>query len=437
MEKIKKVDETTIVEEAGYVEPEEEIIIEDILGKQTVKIGDKTIIRVNGEDIAGFGPNGEVLFCELPRVDIEDPNSIIEYGSEYISSISNLLKEVSRAAIADDSTVISDELINSMDSFDENMEEARKKREKEEKLPALVKNVINVGKTFLTTIGFEQMVKDSELTDENCYKQYCNRILELTNGVVQQAESCNKDMQLRGSAVKDMMPLIHKLYISVKVGEKDLETYEAETQRLENGQFSMDITFEVDRRKNNAEQFLITLGDLRKDLALYETKIGGDVAQQQIDMSIIRTSARWVKTISPILEANANLNLFNYRQAKRLILMAKIDEAGNKAIAESGNNIKANADLAVKLETEGGIRLDTIKGVHAQVLEGSKVLAESQKKLVARIEKEKGILEQITAEETAMQGRLASQSAPAQLLLEDGKAPVKSIGAKPSTYRGR
>ena len=428
MKKEKEIIDAEIVDAEvvdGYESTEEEIIVEDILGKQTVKIGDKTVVRVYGEDIVTYGPNNEVLSCSLPRVDLDNQDSIIDYGSEYIVAISTLLKEVSQAAIADDSSAISNELVESITSFDDSIAETRKKREKEENLPAIIKS----GKTFLARLGFEQFAESSKNTDEECYKQYCNRIVELTNGVIQQAESCRKDQQLRSDTVRDIMPYIHKLNIALNVGEIDLETYKAKTTELENGTFSMDITFEIDRRKNNADDFFITLGDLRKDLSLYQTQIGGYAAQQKIDSSIIRTSARWVKVVAPILEANANLNLFNYRQAKRLMLMAKIDEAGNEAIAESGSNLKANADLAVKLETEGGLKLETIAGVHAQVLEGSRILGESRTKLIARVEKEKENLEKICAEEGRLQGKLSSQTN-GGLLLEDGnKQKVKAIGS--------
>ena len=50
MEKEKEIIDAEIVDD-NTVGAEEEIIVEDILGKQTVKVGDKTIVRVYGEDI--------------------------------------------------------------------------------------------------------------------------------------------------------------------------------------------------------------------------------------------------------------------------------------------------------------------------------------------------------------------------------------------------
>lgn len=435
-----KVVDAELVENGDVVfetEPEE-IVIEDLLGKQIVKVGDKKIIRVNGEDIVTYGPNNEIISCSLNRVDMDDPASILDYGSEYVTEISSLLKKVSEAAIEDESSVMSDDLIDSVKSFEDNMETTRKRREKEEKLPAIIKK----GKSLLAQMGVEKFKKEAyENTDEACYKSYCNRIVELSNGVMQQAEACNKDMQLRGATVRDIMPPIHKLHIAHEIGEMDLAAYEAETARMENGTYSMDISFEIERRKVNADQFRTVLADLQSDKILYQEQVSGYAVQQRTDMSIIRTSARWIRVIAPVLEANANLGLFNFRQAKRLMAMAKLDKAGNEAIAESGDNIRKNAELAVELEVNGGIKLETLQGLHNALLDGNKIYEGAQDQLRARIEKEKAFLRQISDEQDDLQRGLSHGTEDVALLLgegNNGKPLVKALGTRSDSYkRGR
>lgn len=421
-------------------EAQEEIVLENLNGRQVIKKGDKRIIRVNGEDIVTYGPNGEVLECSLPRVDLDDTLSIINYGNEYNDSIVELLNGAAELLEGADNENVTQELIASIPKFNTEMQEAAKKREKNDNLPAIVKTARNGAIRLANVFGITKFAEEKEeISSIGCYRKYRDKLDEVSDAMMKVGERAKKDVIFRKATINQMYPSIHKLEEAITIGEYDKAMYDAKTLEYETDT-NNDFTSEVNRRNNLSTSFEIILGGLRKNLSNYKQQIDIYREQDSTDSTIMTTVVRWSQSFAPILKTQASVAFYNYRQQKDLELLSQINAAGNMALQENAKNLNNNARKAVDLAVNGGITMETIQLMQKAIEDGVSIIEKGSKDLQAKIAKDKEVYKKITDAHQSFQYRLNQLAEENALSFSEGENTpalpyVKTIGKISDGYR--
>ena len=181
-------------------------------------------------ELVVYGESGEIISTKFQRLDLNVPATILSYCDDVKNQISAILDSTAQMSIDSDSIVLDEAQIESISSFDQELDESDKQRNKKE-LP-IVKGI----KKLLVKAGVEKYQAEERLkTYKGRYEEYCKGIQMVVEAVEAQKQASLNDIALRNSIVQQMEPLLEEIEIMIQVGHQDKAAYDAETEALKQG----------------------------------------------------------------------------------------------------------------------------------------------------------------------------------------------------------
>ena len=150
------------------------------------------------------------------RVDFENPESILYYGHDDKQAISDILINTAGLSINEAKYSLSDEMIQNLYSFGEELDESDKKSSKKELA------IVTRGKAFLTKLGVKKFEKEKEMNSYGArYDAYCQNIVDVCNYMDEQMQHSLNDVKLRQQIAYEMKPYLDHLKLTIQAGEAD------------------------------------------------------------------------------------------------------------------------------------------------------------------------------------------------------------------------
>ena len=387
------------------------------------------------KELVVYGENGQIVDCKFQRVDFDQPATILSYCEDVKDEIGRILDTTAQMAVDSQEVQVDENMISAITSFDESLDESERKKEKEEKLPVVVKKF----KGILSSITGKKE-EEEETTYKGRYQEYCRGIEEVCVAVESQKQGSLNDIQLRDSIIKELMPLIEQLEEMIKVGQIDKATYDEAIAKLKELPPNMDTEYEIQYKTQLSEVFNGKLNELEKALVLYKEQIQSYRLQQRTDMELVMNSDSYLRDSAPILKAQGSVMVFNRQQENRIKTMARLNEATNTAIVNNARELEQNAEGAVELSLNKGVSASTLSVLDASLKKGIAIYKEGRAKRQEQIEKDRQTLLDLNSSletyQTELLQLIDDDGVMAELLKKDSsnrgtkRPPQKRIGSK-------
>ncbi len=326
----------------------------------------------------GESPNGEIEF-NFERVDMQDPFSILSYGNDVQKEICAILDSTAQMTVCSERTFLNDDMLAKVVSFEESLDDAKKRQAQEEGL------LKRLAKSILLKANNQQVKKEEEMkTYQGRYKDYTENLNLVAENVSQIARDALSDIQLRKEITKQLTPIIAKLDAMVKAGREDREKYDLETLAIGQEDQSPDTQAIVSYRTQQSNVFLNQLNGLEKAVVLYKGQIQQYQIQQNNSMIAVQQAHDFVTNQKSVLQSLASVQILNKQDTERLNSLASVSEAANIAITQGAAQTAENARLASELALNGGFTMDSIESVMNSINEGVSIIASTKELLLKR-----------------------------------------------------
>jgi len=367
-------------------------------------------------EIVVYENESQIVDYNFARIDMNQPATILSFGSDVKDQISAILDSTAQMSIAAEEVVLDEETINSISSFDDSLNESEKQRNKKEL--ALVKGI----KGFLAKMGVDKFEDEERLkTYKGRYDEYCRGISLVVEAVEKQKQASLNDIQLRDEIIKEMTPLIEQLEVMVKVGHEDKAKYDAETEEIKNIQpQTMDTEYQVQFRTQLSEVLNNKLHELEKAVVLYKEQIQTYRLQQKTDMQLTMEADSYIRDQAPILKAQGSVMVFNRQQADRITRMQKLNEKSNEAITNNARQLEQNVQATIDLALNQGISVDTLKVVDQSLRRGVDLFRNGRIQKQQQVESQRSSLKSLSESLDAYQQEVLK-------LIQDESAVVEVL----------
>lgn len=338
----------------------------------------------NNNELVVYGENGEILDCKFQRVDLNTPSTILSYCKDVKDQIGAILDSTAEMAIEVADEEISDKELAQIPTLGESLEETENSKNKN----TLVRGI----KNLLGKIGIDSF-KDvlEEDTYASRYKEYCEMLQKIANSVEAQKQNTLNDIELKNNIIKEMWPLIQELEVMIKVGIKDKEAYDKETEQLKAtaDPNNIDDQHQIQYRTQISSIFNNKLNELEKVLIAYKGQIQIYRVQQNSDMELVMSNESYLSDAVPVLKANGSSMVLGKIQEKRMERQKALDAATNQALIQNAKQLQINAQSAIQLSSNGRISMDALKQLESSVKTGAQILINGRKTKQQKNEQER------------------------------------------------
>lgn len=335
-------------------------------------------------ELVVYGESGEIVSTTFQRLDMNVPTTILSYCDDVKNQISTILDSTAQMSIDSDNIVLDEGLIDSISSFDEQLDESDKQRSKKE-LP-----IVRTFKSLLAKAGVDKYQAEERLkTYKGRYEEYCKGIQMVVEAVEQQKQASLNDIALRNAIVEQMVPLIEELEVMVEVGHKDKAAYDAETESLRQQQQDLDTQHMIQYREQLSGVLNKKLHELEKALVLYKDQIQTYRLQQQTDMQLTMEADSYIRDQAPILKAQGSVMVFNRQQGERIAVLQTLNEKSNEAIKKNALELEQNIEATVALSLNQGVTLETLQVVDQSLRRGVELFRNGRVQKQQQIEQQR------------------------------------------------
>lgn len=385
-------------------------------------------------ELVVYGESGEIVSTTFQRLDLNVPTTILSYCDDVKNQISSILDSTAQMSIDSDSIVLDEGLIESISSFDEQLDESDKQRTKKE-LP-IVRGI----KNLLARAGVDKYEAEARLkTYKGRYDEYCKGIQMVVEAVEQQKQASLNDIALRDAIIQQMEPLIKELEIMVEVGHQDKKTYDDETENLRQGPQNQDTMYMIQYREQLSGVLNRKLHELEKALVLYKDQIQSYRMQQQTDMQLTMEADSYIRDQAPILKAQGSVMVFNRQQAERISVLQTLNEKSNEAIKKNALELEQNVQATVELSLNQGVTLETLQIVDNSLKRGVELFRNGRVQKQQQIEQQRTALKSLNESLDEYQRELLQMIDEESAVIEvfSNSTPIKPgrIGTTPYTKR--
>ena len=151
------------------------------------------------------------LPSDFERVDFENPESILYYGHDDKQAISDILINTAGLSIKQGKLALSDDMIQKLYTFEDELEESDRKSSKKELA------IVSRGKAFLTKLGVKKFEKEKEQNSYGArYQAYCENIEEVCGYIEEQMQQSLNDINLRQQIAYSMKPYLEHLQMTIQ-----------------------------------------------------------------------------------------------------------------------------------------------------------------------------------------------------------------------------
>jgi len=357
---------------------------------------DKSFININDAKELSVRDAHLAVIDNLPdgfeRVDFENPESILYYGHDDKQAISDILVSTAGLSIKQAQYSLSDEKIEKLYSFDDELNESDKKSSKKELA------IVARGKELLTRLGVKKFEREKEQNSYGArYEAYCNNIEEVCNYMEEQMQYSLNDINLRQQIAYEMKPYMEHLQMTIQAGEADYYLFLEEIEKLKNAPNAAELADEIKKKEMIANVFNGKLDKLRKVFVSYKQHLLVYAEQQNNEMNIVLEQQSYIEDQQPILRAQGSSMIFNRQQAKRASDLEKLNEATNKAYTANAIAITKNADAVANLMVNGGLSIESVQALQSALEYGIQVFRNAQQEKSARIASDQKVIDEVLA----------------------------------------
>lgn len=357
---------------------------------------DKSFININDAKELSVRDAHLAVIDNLPdgfeRVDFENPESILYYGHDDKQAISDILVSTAGLSIKQAQYSLSDEKIEKLYSFDDELDESDKKSSKKELA------IVARGKELLTRLGVKKFEREKEQNSYGArYEAYCNNIEEVCNYMEEQMQYSLNDINLRQQIAYEMKPYMEHLQMTIQAGEADYYLFLEEIEKLKNAPNAAELADEIKKKEMIANVFNGKLDKLRKVFVSYKQHLLVYAEQQNNEMNIVLEQQSYIEDQQPILRAQGSSMIFNRQQAKRASDLEKLNEATNKAYTANAIAITKNADAVANLMVNGGLSIESVQALQSALEYGIQVFRNAQQEKSARIASDQKVIDEVLA----------------------------------------
>ncbi len=309
-------------------------------------------------EVVVYEQNGEIAEYNFERVDFSKPASLLSYGGDVQEDISAILHDTSKMVVDNREIYVDDKLLESISSFDESLDETDIQREKKD-LP-----IVAGVKNFLTNLGVKKFKEEEERNSyQGQFEEYCRRINMIREAMETQKQGALNDIELRECISAELTPKIAELEERIRIGKMDLDAFNAEIEALKTQPQSLDLDYEIERKKQLSEFFNGRLNELEKIVVAYKAQNQQYKLQQGTSMQTVKSCDSYIRDTAPILEAQGSVMVFNRQEARRQEQLQKINDMANLAVRKNAQEVEQNAATAVALSLNNGLSVDTLTEV--------------------------------------------------------------------------
>lgn len=327
---------------------------------------------------------------KVEDVNINDPRSIITYGSGIQQQISSILESTAQMSVQQQKTFLDDETLDKIVSFEDSLDDANAKAQER---VGLIKGFINKLRVGLND---EEAKKEEAMkTYQGRYKDYSDNLRVVSDNMGAIAQDALTDIAQRSELAKEITPVVEMLDFTVIKGKEKLEEYNAETARIAEEDKTPDGQAIVVRRTQLSNAFLRQLNGLDKAVTLYKSQIQQYLLQQDLSMTTVQVAYDFVDKQKPVLQFNASVSIYNRLENERLNSILDVSNAANKAIEEGAQGTVENLRLANQVAEQSGFTLQSIETVMSALEEGVGLIKERKQALIERDHTEQAALKDI------------------------------------------
>ena len=327
------------------------------------------------------------LPSDFERVDFENPESILYYGHDDKQAISDILVNTAGLSIKQGKLALSDDMIQKLYTFEDELEESDRKSSKKELA------IVSRGKAFLTKLGVKKFEKEKEQNSYGArYQAYCENIEEVCGYIEEQMQQSLNDINLRQQIAYSMKPYLEHLQMTIQAGEADYFLFLEEIENMKKAPNAEELADEIRKKELIAHVFNDKLDKLRKVFTAYKQQLLVYAEQQHNEMILVGQQQSYIEDQQPILRSQGSSMIFNRQQSKRASDLEKLNDATNRAYQENAAAIIQNTDAISELAVNGGLTTDSIQTLQGAIEHGIQVIKDTQQRLTERIASDEAVL---------------------------------------------
>ena len=327
------------------------------------------------------------LPSDFERVDFENPESILYYGHDDKQAISDILVNTAGLSIKQGKLALSDDMIQKLYTFEDELEESDRKSSKKELA------IVSRGKAFLTKLGVKKFEKEKEQNSYGArYQAYCENIEEVCGYIEEQMQQSLNDINLRQQIAYSMKPYLEHLQMTIQAGEADYFLLLEEIEEMKKAPNADELHDEIVMKEQIAFVFNDKLDKLRKVFTAYKQQLLVYAEQQHNEMILVGQQQSYIEDQQPILRSQGSSMIFNRQQSKRASDLEKLNDATNRAYQENAAAIIQNTEAISELAVNGGLTTDSIQTLQGAIEHGIQVIKDTQQRLTERIASDEAVL---------------------------------------------
>lgn len=351
------------------------------------------VVEPTTSQISTVEDNSALADFTFERVDLNEPQSILSYCDNVKNQITDILESTAQMSVNQEQAFISDDVLKTITSFDESLEEADREAARQEGWLA------TVAKNMLIRLGSKKVEKAEEMkTYAGRYQDYIDKINLVIENVEILKQNALSDIELRKTIAEQMKPLIAQFEVMIEAGEEDKLKYDQETANIASTDQSEDAKYLINYRSQVSDIFAKKIVELRKVAVLYKEQLQQYAQQQFTDMNIVMQAESYMSDQAPILKAQGSTQIFNKGQNERISQLTELNEASNIAVENNARHLEANVKASVELMVNGGFKTETIATVQQSLQRGNDILRNGKKQLVIKTQKDNEALKKISAQ---------------------------------------
>lgn len=351
------------------------------------------VVESTNQQISPIENNSALADFTFERVNLDEPQSILAYCDNVKNQITDILESTAQMSVNQEQAFISDDVLKTITSFDESLEEADREAARQEGWLA------TVAKNMLIRLGSKKVEKAEEMkTYAGRYQDYIDKINLVIENVEILKQNALSDIELRKTIAEQMQPLIAQFEVMIEAGEEDKLKYDQETANIASTDQSEDAKYLINYRSQVSDIFAKKIVELRKVAVLYKEQLQQYAQQQFTDMNIVMQAESYMSDQAPILKAQGSTQIFNKGQNERIAQLTELNEASNIAVENNARNLEANVKASVDLMVNGGFKTEAIQTVQQSLQRGNDILRNGKKQLVIKTQKDNEALKKISAQ---------------------------------------
>lgn len=320
----------------------------------------------------------EEFLINLERVDFDNPKTLLTYGSDLLTEISDMTQSVTRMISNDEKEELDlgvnvNECIRDLGRFSTTLE----------KVDKLTTRAKPKGVAGLIASTVDKIAKKRKDEDAPTYlaefEAYCGKVDTVAQILEKQKNGILLDIEISTALIEKLRTYIPKLEALIEILLQDKKKFEEEVVeplRIEaetnKGDFLVAKQYAAARQKLDlAEKKLY---NLQENLVKIKTNIAENEITQVNNMQLCTMLETYIRDNIPALKIQASSMIQVKRQESTIQKYQLIVDVTNEALKANSETLKRNIENVNELAAGGDIKIDTFKEINKNITEAAQLI---------------------------------------------------------------